>query len=146
MTQPYRQSDDHQRESASAAKRRASISSAADFASRALGAHELTQSESTDHFGGARYQAPVPFAWQQGRQLLLLDEEPDGLWVMAELWFDNDRCRYVERRRATYQWPREAMGAVLCRVLPSGEAAANAAATSLSAWFTAYYGSRLVIE
>jgi hypothetical protein len=109
-------------------------------------ARDLANAESAEHFGGARYYAPIPFAWQQGRQLLLLDEEPDGLWVMAELWFDNDRCRYIEGRRATYQWPREAIGALLCRVLPAGEATTDAAATSLSAWFTAYHGSRLVID
>jgi hypothetical protein len=145
MTQPHRPRDDQQCEP-SCPSQQAATSSSANFSGPALTAQDLAKSGSAEHFGGARYHAPIPFAWQQGRQLLLLDEEPDGLWVMAELWFDNDRCRYVEGRRATYLWPREAIGALLCRVLPAGEATANAAATSLSAWFTAHHGSRLVID
>ncbi|HET8522372.1 MAG TPA: hypothetical protein VFL82_04005 [Thermomicrobiales bacterium] len=146
MTQPHRPHDDHQCESSSSSQQRATTSSSANFAIPALTARDLAKSGSAEQFGGARYHAPIPFAWQQGRQLLLLDEEPDGLWVMAELWFDNERCRYVEGRRASYEWPREAIGALLCRVLPSGESTAAAAATSLSAWFTAHHGSRLVID
>ena len=34
-----------------------------------------------------------------------------------------DECRYVERRRATYEWPREAVGALLSRALASGDSA-----------------------
>src|SRR5688572_5114344 len=61
-------------------------------------------------------RAAAPFVWQFERRLLLLDEEPP-LWVLAELEFDVEACRYVEVRRASYQWPREAVGALLSRSL-----------------------------
>jgi hypothetical protein len=75
----------------------------------------------------------VPFVWQHGRQLLLLDEEPKG-WVLAELRFDADRCRYVELRRATYRWPREATGALLSRLLATGQPTIDRVAQSLFFW------------
>ncbi len=78
-------------------------------------------------------QARVPFVWQHGRRLLLLDEEFPH-WVMAEFRFDTERCRYVEIRRATYHWAREAIGVVLSRAFASGEEAAEDAARSLNAW------------
>ena len=70
-------------------------------------------------------RAPAPFAWQHGTQLILLDDEPGG-WVMAELRFDTDLCRYVEVRRAVYEQTREAIGAVLSRSLSSGVISASA--------------------
>jgi hypothetical protein len=85
------------------------------------------------------HRAPTPFVWQHGRRLLLLDDEPRG-WVMAELRFDVERCRYVEVRRATYRWTREAVGAVLSRALASGNAAAEDSAKSLRQWLSRYYG------
>lgn len=78
-------------------------------------------------------QARVPFVWQHGRRLLLLDEEFSH-WVMAEFRFDTERCRYVEIRRATYHWAREAIGVVLSRAFASGGEAAEDAARSLNAW------------
>ena len=88
------------------------------------------------------HRAPTPFVWQHGRRLLLLDDERFG-WVMAELRFDVRRCRYVEVRRATYRWPREAVGAVLSRALASGDDAAEDSARSLHEWLSRYYGIRL---
>jgi hypothetical protein len=85
------------------------------------------------------HRAPTPFVWQHGRRLLLLDDEQLG-WVVAELRFDVERCRYVEVRRATYRWPREAVGAVLSRALASGDAAAEDSARSLHHWLSRYYG------
>ncbi|HEY7033368.1 MAG TPA: hypothetical protein VH482_18655 [Thermomicrobiales bacterium] len=85
------------------------------------------------------HRAPTPFVWQHGRRLLLLDDEQRG-WVVAELRFDVERCRYVEVRRATYRWPREAVGAVLSRALASGDAAAEDSARSLHQWLSRYYG------
>lgn len=88
------------------------------------------------------HRAPTPFVWQHGRRLLLLDDEYLG-WVLAELRFDVERCRYIEVRRATYRWPREAVGAVLSRALASGDDAAEDSARSLSQWLSRYYGIRL---
>lgn len=85
------------------------------------------------------HRAPTPFVWQHGRRLLLLDDEQRG-WIVAELRFDVERCRYVEVRRATYRWPREAVGAVLSRALASGQSAAEDSARSLNLWLLRYYG------
>jgi hypothetical protein len=85
------------------------------------------------------HRAPTPFVWQRGRRLLLLDDESRG-WVMAELRFDVERCRYVEVRRATYRWSREAVGAIISRALASGQEAAEDAAGRLNAWLAKYYG------
>ncbi len=91
------------------------------------------------------HRAPTPFVWQHGRRLLLLDDEQLG-WVLAELRFDVERCRYVEVRRATYLWPREAVGAVLSRALASGYAAAEDSARSLRQWLSRYYGLVLYVD
>jgi hypothetical protein len=85
------------------------------------------------------HRAPTPFVWQHGRRLLLLDDEQRG-WVVAEMRFDVERCRYVEVRRATYRWPREAVGVILSRALASGDAAAEDSARSLRRWLSRYYG------
>jgi hypothetical protein len=69
--------------------------------------------------------------------LLLLDEEPIG-WVVAELHFDTKRCRYVEVRRATYRWPREAVGVLLSRALPAGETAVARTSVDLFLWLAAH--------
>ena len=74
-----------------------------------------------------------PFAWQDGRRLWILDgAETD--WVLAELLFDPHSCRYLEVRRASYQWPREAAGALLGRTFAGGRRRAEAAARGLAAW------------
>jgi hypothetical protein len=88
-------------------------------------------------------RAPTPFAWQHGRQLILLDDDPEG-WVMAELHFDSDLCRYVEVRRAVYSLTREAIGAVISRALASGDHAAVDTALSLHDWLSTYYGISIV--
>lgn len=74
-----------------------------------------------------------PFFTQHGQQLLLLDEGAAG-WVMAEFFFDADQCRYVELRRACYDWPREAAGALLSRTLPAGADALAQTAAELLRW------------
>jgi hypothetical protein len=79
----------------------------------------------TDHHG--------PFAWQDGRRLWLLDGGPVD-WVLAELLFDPETCRYLEVRRSQYRWPREAAGALLSRSLNGAEHRAEDAARSLSEW------------
>jgi hypothetical protein len=74
-----------------------------------------------------------PFAWQEGRRLWILDGGETN-WVLAELVFDPQSCRYLEVRRASYQWPREAAGALLGRTFAGGRRRAEEAARGLSAW------------
>lgn len=57
-----------------------------------------------------------PFVFQRRHQLFLLDGGA-GDWVLAELRFDLATCRYVEVRRASYHWPREALSSLLSRML-----------------------------
>ena len=78
-------------------------------------------------------QSETPFAWQDGQRLLLLDEEADG-WTFAELRFDAARCHYVEVRRATFRWPREAAGAILARGLAFGPDGIECLAVALDGW------------
>jgi hypothetical protein len=75
----------------------------------------------------------VPFAWQHEQRLLLLDQETGG-WTVAELHFDSARCHYVEVRRATFRWPREAAGALLARGVAFGASPAERLATDLDRW------------
>jgi hypothetical protein len=74
-----------------------------------------------------------PFAWQDGRRLWILDGSETN-WVLAELIFDPQSCRYLEVRRASYQWPREAAGALLGRTFAGGRRRAEEAARGLSSW------------
>lgn len=74
-----------------------------------------------------------PFVWQCGRRLLLLEWQFD-YWVLAELDFDPRMCRYIEIRRAFYEWEREAMGALLSRTIACGEKATAEAAELLDIW------------
>lgn len=74
-----------------------------------------------------------PFVWQSGRRLLLLERE-HGFWVLAELEFEPEICRYTELRRSFYQWEREAVGALLSRAIRYGEDAASEAAELLDVW------------
>ena len=87
----------------------------------------------------------MPFAWQHGTRLILLDNEIDG-WMMAELTFDQEHCRYAEVRRAAYESLREAIGAVISRALASGEHAAVDSSMSLHKWLHTYYGVSVVGE
>jgi hypothetical protein len=74
-----------------------------------------------------------PFVWQCGRRLLLLERE-QGYWVLAELEFEPEICRYTELRRAFYRWEREAVGALLSRTIRYGEDAAAESADLLDVW------------
>jgi hypothetical protein len=81
----------------------------------------------------------IPFVWQTGRRLLLLDEEL-GQWVFAELEFDPRTCRYVEIRRGAYDMEREAIGVLLSRALASGFSSVEESAASLNDWLMKHYG------
>jgi hypothetical protein len=83
--------------------------------------------------------APSPFVWQHDRRLLLLDEEPPE-WILAELEFEPSVCRYREIRRASYDWEREAVGALLSRAMASGEDAAADSARRLDDWLIKHRG------
>lgn len=87
----------------------------------------LASACTADHHG--------PFAWQDGRRLWILDGGP-AVWVLAELRFEPETCRYLEVRRSRYRWPREAAGALLGRTLAGGQRCAEDAARGLSAWVT----------
>lgn len=76
---------------------------------------------------------PAPFAWQNGRRLWILDGHARE-WILAELVFEPHACRYLEVRRASYRWPREAAGALLGRTLSGGLASTEEAARGLSLW------------
>jgi hypothetical protein len=105
----------------------------------------IESAEPVDQTERTHNRAPAPFAWQYGTQLILLDDEPGG-WVMAELRFDTELCRYVEVRRAVYEETREAIGAVLSRSLSSGDHAAVDTAISLHNWLYTYYGISIVSD
>ena len=92
---------------------------------------------------GALTPAPYPFAWQNANQLLLLDLASEG-WVMAELVFDSETCRYAEVRRATYDWPREAIGALLSRSLSVSDTALIDTTEHLDAYLRRHYGISLI--
>lgn len=81
-----------------------------------------------------RQRPTIPFSWQHGQTTLLLDEGMNAEWLVAELGFAESECRYVEWRRSSFDWPREAMGALLSRALIHGEDAATEAAEQLGRW------------
>jgi hypothetical protein len=81
----------------------------------------------------ATSQDRPPFAWQDGRRLWILDGGPTS-WILAELLFEPATCCYVEVRRASYRWPREAAGALLGRTFAAGQKRAEDAARELNAW------------
>lgn len=58
----------------------------------------------------------APFVHQTRDKLLLLVGNEHG-WLLAELRFDRHTCTYVESRRSTYAWPREALTALLSRLV-----------------------------
>jgi hypothetical protein len=81
----------------------------------------------------------TPFAWQHGARLYLLVSEWSG-WVLAELEFVPSACHYVEIRRTSYRWPREAVGALLSRALPAGEDATRQLIDDVTVWFASASG------
>lgn len=58
----------------------------------------------------------APFVYQSHDKLLLLVGNAHG-WLLAELRFDRRSCTYVEARRSTFAWPREALTALLSRIV-----------------------------
>jgi hypothetical protein len=75
----------------------------------------------------------APFSWQDGRRLWIL-ERCATRWTLAELRFEPGCCCYLEVRRASYRWPREAAGALLGKTLASGEDRVAEAACNLAEW------------
>lgn len=62
----------------------------------------------------ARDYSAIPFVVQFERRLFLLTWEMTR-WTLAELEFDAKTCTFVEQRRSSYEWPREAFGVLLSR-------------------------------
>ena len=62
----------------------------------------------------ARDASTIPFVVQFERRLFLLTWELTS-WTLAELEFDAKSCTFVEQRRSSYEWPREAFGVLLSR-------------------------------
>lgn len=58
----------------------------------------------------------APFVHQSRDKLLLVVGNAHG-WLVAELRFDRRSCTYVELRRSTFAWPREALTALLSRIV-----------------------------
>ncbi|CAN5627210.1 hypothetical protein BH23CHL3_BH23CHL3_09230 [soil metagenome] len=58
--------------------------------------------------------AIAPFVVQSGSTLWMVETEQRG-WTLAELHFHPRYGFFQEQRRATYDWPREAFGAMLSR-------------------------------
>ena len=83
----------------------------------------------------------MPFAWQHEQYLLMLDQHDRG-WTVAELRFEPERLHYVEVRRAFYRWPREAMGAVIARGVRCGESSMERLAKSVDTWLQSRHADR----
>ncbi len=62
----------------------------------------------------------APFVYQHRDKLLLLVGNAQG-WLLAELRFDRQSCSYVESRRSEFAWPREALTALLSRIVTGTE-------------------------
>jgi hypothetical protein len=79
---------------------------------------------------------PSGWVWQRNTHLFMLDRNDFGQWTVAELEFLRDRGYYVELRRSYFDWPREAVGVMLSRLLSLGDQEALTASASLDAWCT----------
>jgi hypothetical protein len=85
--------------------------------------------------------AQHPFVFQHRHQLFLLDGGA-GDWLLAELHFERATCRYVEVRRASYHWPREALSALLSRMItgaPEDAELLNRAAAGFADWLSGQF-------
>ena len=81
----------------------------------------------------------VPFVLQSGPMLLMVEQADDG-WTLAELDFHPRYCVFQEKRRVTYTWPREAFGAMLSRL--AGADVDDEAITRLTREFSEWIGAR----
>jgi hypothetical protein len=61
----------------------------------------------------------LPFVVQSGTTLYVVAEEATA-WVLAELEFDSQSCQFSIEKQSQYQWPREALGRLLSRVMVNG--------------------------
>jgi len=84
------------------------------------------------------------WVWQHGATLLLLDQQADGSWHLSELGFNARFGYYTERRRASYMWAREAVGAALSWVLRLGREISHSAAAALDAWCSVAFSGQVV--
>lgn len=82
----------------------------------------------------ARY---IPFVWQSGSRLLLMDRTAYG-WAIAELAFNHRLGHYQERREATYDSPREAAGVLMATLIGTDLATQESLAERLIEWVGEY--------
>ncbi len=75
----------------------------------------------------------IPFAWQVGNRLVLLDRNEAG-WVVAELVFNDRFGHYDERRRVAYESSREAAGVILATVITDDLPTRQLVADALDDW------------
>lgn len=75
----------------------------------------------------------IPFAWQVGNRLLLMDRNEYG-WVVAELVFHDRFGHYEERRRVAYESSREAAGVLLATAITSDCQTQELLADALDDW------------
>lgn len=86
---------------------------------------------------------PRGWVWQRSTHLFMLDRNDFGQWAVVELEFLRDRGYYIELRRCSYDWPREAVGAMLSRLLSLGDREALTASASLDAWCAAAFAAEV---
>ena len=75
----------------------------------------------------------VPFIWQSGSRLLLMDRTAYG-WAIAEFAFNVRLGVYEGRREGTYDSPREASGVLMATMITADPAVQESLAGCLIAW------------
>lgn len=99
----------------------------------------------------------IPFIVQAGRGLFMLANDgphslnpPGGTayeasqWVLAELTFDTVTCTFVESSRVRYDWPREAFGSLLAKVVV-GDEIDHELINRVTADFSRWLGSQFIV-
>lgn len=75
----------------------------------------------------------VPFIWQSGSRLLLMDRTAYG-WAIAEFAFNPRLGVYESRREGTYDSPREASGVLMATLITADPAIQGSLAECLIDW------------
>ncbi len=75
----------------------------------------------------------VPFIWQSGSRLLLMDRTAYG-WAIAEFAFNARLGVYEGRREGTYDSPREASGVLMAAMITADLATQESLAGCLIDW------------
>ncbi len=75
----------------------------------------------------------IPFVWQSGSRLLLMDRTAYG-WAIAELAFNDRLGAYEGRREGTYDSLREASGVLMATMVTAEETSQESLAARLIEW------------